>query len=215
MGFPNLGKRLIAIAPAIPIGWWIINSTISLLPRSVGTLFPGQLLVVVLTMVACAEYTKLLRALYPNNGFWLSYLWLAVQFGLYFTNTQLPYYLSFYGLLMLVAIEAFAWGKPRRRRRWVRASLLFSGVAFLYMCAIALLNFYGDPFQKLFIKFSHPMLSQLGICLVVLTVSFCDSFAYFAGCAFGKHHFSTISPNKTIEGAIGGFTAAVITAGVE
>ncbi|MBN2037065.1 MAG: phosphatidate cytidylyltransferase [Chitinispirillaceae bacterium] len=214
MSFPNLGKRLMFIVPAVPIAWWTINTPVSILPRSIGVLYPGQLLVILLTFIACYEYTRLLRSLYPGNGFWLSYLWLAFQFVLYATNIQLPYYLSFYVLLMIVAIEAFAWGRPRRRRRWVRASLLFSGVAFLYMCAISLVNFYYAPFQQLFIKFSHPMLSQLGICLIVLTVALCDSFAYFVGCTWGRHKFSTISPNKTVEGAIGGFIAALITASV-
>jgi phosphatidate cytidylyltransferase len=214
MSFPNLGKRLMFIIPAVPIAWWVINSTFSLLPRSWGTMYPGHVLGVGLILVASYEYTKLLRSLYPSNGFWLASLWLLLQACLYVTNTQLPYSLSFYGLLMIVAIEAFVWGKPRRRRRWVRASLLFSGVAFLYMCMISMLNFYTDPFQKCFITFPHPMLSQLGICLVILAVSLCDSFAYFVGCAWGKHHFSTISPNKTIEGAIGGLVASIVTVGV-
>jgi phosphatidate cytidylyltransferase len=214
MNFPNLGKRLLFVGPAIPIAWWILNSTFLLIPRSWGIVYPGQALGVVLILVASNEYTRLLRSLYPSNGFWLATLWLALQACLYATDNQLPYNLSFYGLLMIVAIEAFAWGKPRRRRRWVRASLLFSGVAFLYMCMISMLNFYVEPFQSLFVKFTHPMLSQLGVCLIVVAVAFCDSFAYFVGCAWGKHHFSTISPNKTVEGAIGGFVASVITVGV-
>ena len=214
MAFPNIGKRLAFVLWAVPIAWWIINSTLSLMPRPLPHFYPGQALIILLTFIACYEYTRLLRPLYPNNGFWLGYVWLAFQFCLYATDTQLPYYLGFYVLLMLVAIEAFAWGRPKRRRRWVRASLLFSGVTFLYLCAVSLLGLYHDPFQKLFIKFGHPMLSQLGICLLVLSVALCDSFAYFVGCAWGKRHFSTISPNKTVEGAIGGLAAAIITAGV-
>ena len=39
----------------------------------------------------------------------------------------------------------------------------------------------------------------------------CDSAAYFAGRAFGKHRlFERISPNKTWEGALSGFLAAVL-----
>ena len=33
----------------------------------------------------------------------------------------------------------------------------------------------------------------------------CDTFAYILGILFGKHKFSKISPNKSIEGLIGGF----------
>jgi len=38
-----------------------------------------------------------------------------------------------------------------------------------------------------------------------------DIFAYLVGNNFGKHHFTEISPNKTIEGCIGGILGGVIT----
>ncbi|MGN1298973.1 MAG: phosphatidate cytidylyltransferase [Candidatus Scatovivens sp.] len=37
-----------------------------------------------------------------------------------------------------------------------------------------------------------------------------DTFAYIIGCRFGKHKFSKISPNKSIEGCIGGTIGALI-----
>jgi phosphatidate cytidylyltransferase len=214
MSLPNIGKRLMFVIPAVPIAWWLINMTASVVPRSIAVVYPGQLLVILLTFLACYEYISMLRPLYPHNSFWISYLWIAMQFVLFLTDNQLPYHLGLYILVMLVALEAFLGGRYNRRRRWVRASLLFSGVAFLYMCSTSLLNFYREPFQQLFVHFSHPLISQLGICIIILSISLCDSFAYFVGCAFGRHHFSTISPNKTIEGAAGGFCAAVITTSI-
>ncbi|WP_251422150.1 phosphatidate cytidylyltransferase [Veillonella agrestimuris] len=42
-----------------------------------------------------------------------------------------------------------------------------------------------------------------------------DTFAYFAGRAFGKHRIvPNISPNKTLEGFIGGFIGCIITGAV-
>lgn len=37
-----------------------------------------------------------------------------------------------------------------------------------------------------------------------------DVFAYLTGKTIGKHHFTDISPNKTIEGCIGGTVGSVI-----
>lgn len=45
---------------------------------------------------------------------------------------------------------------------------------------------------------------------VVFVVALCDSFAYFVGKAFGKTKFSPTSPNKTLEGVLGGVVLASI-----
>ena len=214
MTFPNIGKRLLFVIPAIPVAWWIINAPFSITPTWIAIIRPGHLLIVVLAILAAWEYIGMLGLLYPKNGFWICYIWLALHFVMYFCDIQLPHYAAFWVLLLLVAIEAFRWGRLKITRRWMRASLLFSGVAIIYMCAAALLNLYNDAFQHLFRIFRPPMLSQLGICLVVLAVCLCDSAAYFVGSSLGKHRLSIISPHKTIEGAIGGFAAAVITASI-
>jgi phosphatidate cytidylyltransferase len=214
MKFGNLGKRLLFVAWAIPPGWWAINSTLSMTPRSFAVIHPGQLVVVVLAFLSCYEYLRMLRPSYTRNGFWLSYLWLAFMFGCSLTNHPIPHNGGVYLLVLLVAFEAIIWGAPRRRRRWARASLLFCGSFFLYLSAEAVMHFYNPPFSLLFKTFPTPMLSQLGIALVILTVAMCDSVAYFTGCICGKHHFSSISPKKTIEGSIGGFVGAVVTCSV-
>ena len=49
--------------------------------------------------------------------------------------------------------------------------------------------------------------------LVFLTIWVCDSAAYFVGSKFGKRKLAAaISPNKSLEGAIGGFVFAILTA---
>ncbi len=54
-------------------------------------------------------------------------------------------------------------------------------------------------------------LALLGLMLIITTFS--DSAAYFVGKAIGKTKFApTISPNKTWEGAIGGWVFAIIAA---
>ena len=56
----------------------------------------------------------------------------------------------------------------------------------------------------------HP--TGAGYCFILLVaVLLCDSFCYFVGSRFGKHKLSkVISPNKTIEGAIGGTVVSVV-----
>lgn len=45
---------------------------------------------------------------------------------------------------------------------------------------------------------------------LILSVVASDSGAFFVGKAFGKHQFSPSSPNKTIEGAVGGVVVGTI-----
>ena len=44
----------------------------------------------------------------------------------------------------------------------------------------------------------------------LLSVATNDTCAYFAGKLFGKHHLIGLSPNKTIEGFVGGLMANVV-----
>jgi len=153
----------------------------------------------------------MLSIIFPENGFWLSYLGLLSQFGFYLSRDTIPFNLSIYILLMVVAFETFLWGRKSMQRRWMRASLFFSGLAFLFIAGISLLSFYQEPFQTLFRRISdHSMLSQMGIVTVLTSIFMCDSGAYIVGSIWGKTHFSTISPKKTVEGSIGGLAAATI-----
>ncbi len=215
MKFSNLGKRAFFALWAIPLGWWTLNTDLLILPRSIATVYPAHLLVFVLIMLACYEYTRMLAIHYHKNAFWFSYVWLGLQFLLYFSNdSSFPTNLSIYGLLMLVAGEAMFWGRRNQRNRWVRASLLFSGNAFLYIAAVSLMNLYREPFQSLFVSFPHTMLSQLGVVIVIGAIFMCDTAAYFTGSMWGRHHFSSISPKKTVEGSAGGLCAAVLVCGI-
>ncbi len=225
MNQSNLKKRLFFAAWAIPLGWWIVNSNfsvISIVPTSILSKFPefsnvkilpANILAIILTFLAASEYISMLSRLYPKNGFWLIYIWLGYQTVSYFVpDNFLSWNKDTYVLLMLVAFEAFLWGK---KGRWKRASLLFSGTTFLVIACLSMLDFYSDPFQKMFpAKYATTMLSQLGVVTVVSAIFLCDSMAFFAGSYFGKHHFSTISPKKTIEGSIAGLIASTLTVSI-
>lgn len=52
----------------------------------------------------------------------------------------------------------------------------------------------------------------LYLLVTVICASVTDMFAYFVGCHFGRHRLAPrTSPSKTIEGAVGGTVAAVLT----
>jgi phosphatidate cytidylyltransferase len=175
-------------------------------------IFPGQLVSMFLIFIACSEYLRMLSIRYTQNGFWLAYVWLFLQFFTYFFpqfSLSVRYDKDIYILLVLVAIEAALWGKTAER--WIRASLLFSGLIFLSIAAFSMLAFYQDPFQKIFpMQYNSMFLSELGIVTVCSAVFLCDTAAYFKGTAFGIHQFSSTSPRKTVEGAIAGLLAALI-----
>jgi phosphatidate cytidylyltransferase len=218
----NLLRRLLFAAWAIPAGWWFVNSRLSLLPSSFTRQYftdpemilrPAHLAAMLVIFLGALEYTRMLGLLYPRNGFWLTYIWLGLQFASrFFPGISLSAALDTYLLLILVAVEAIIWGKYTGR--WKRASLLFSGIVFLSIAGISLLNLYRDPFQQILPPTDTWMFTQPGIILVLAAIFLCDSAAYFVGKYFGKRHFSSISPKKTIEGSIGGLAASVIVSGI-
>lgn len=222
MNKTNLKKRLIFVFWAIPLGWWIVNSTFnifSLLPETIIKIFfnsqqivlhPGHVCAVIITFLAIFEYFKMLDRLFPKNGFWLVYIWLGLQVVSYFVpDSILTMRQDSFILLITVTLESFVWGK--NTSRWKRASLLFSGTIFLLIACFSLLDFYDNPFQLIFPPNNNsPMFSQLGIVIVLTSIFLCDGTAFFVGSIFGKHHFSSISPRKTIEGSIAGLFAAII-----
>lgn len=48
--------------------------------------------------------------------------------------------------------------------------------------------------------------------LVLIGASGSDTFAYLTGMLIGKHHFSELSPKKTVEGCVGGVLGAALLA---
>lgn len=55
---------------------------------------------------------------------------------------------------------------------------------------------------------------QYLVWLAIIPAICCDIFAYFVGVLIGKHHFSKVSPKKTIEGCVGGIIGAALGTGV-
>lgn len=76
------------------------------------------------------------------------------------------------------------------------------------------ITFFGICYIPLFLMFI-PLVNgfekgSLLVWYIVIAAWGTDTFAYLVGKAIGKHKFSEISPNKTIEGCIGGLVGCII-----
>ncbi len=61
-----------------------------------------------------------------------------------------------------------------------------------------------------FIAIRHLHYGALWTSWAIVIVAFTDIFAMLVGTALGKHQLTRLSPKKTVEGALGGFAAALI-----
>jgi phosphatidate cytidylyltransferase len=112
---------------------------------------------------------------------------------------------------------------------WVLA-LLLSNVAnylpFLVAIFFASVLAYKKEFDiKQFLPLAYPLTPMLfllslyyqhginSLIWLVFIVASCDIGAYFVGKAIGKRSFSPSSPNKTLEGVIGGIVIATLAGG--
>ncbi len=104
---------------------------------------------------------------------------------------------------------------------------LYIGVIFLVMTVChkevkttdASVAFFGTSFIALLYSYIFALrASEYGIYLIILlfAATWCaDGGAYFVGVLFGKHKLAPeLSPKKTIEGAVGGIVAAVLSMGI-
>lgn len=94
-------------------------------------------------------------------------------------------------LSVLFAIIVFRW-RNRNLKYQLRKS--FATV----LCLVYVTGFCS------FNGYSYIMGGRWWTYFAMLTVACNDSFAYFAGKLFGKHHLIALSPNKTVQGFIGG-----------
>jgi len=215
----NIGTRLLFAAWAIPLSLFILNSQIDMVSLFFGEkfdeiikpIYPSTILAFVLIVLAAKEYFSMLRIEYSDNWFWIGYVWIIITMcGSIVYAPLLNFSHSLYLLLILTALETFFIGKGKQR--WRRASLFFIGVIFLYLAGNSLLQYLEPAFMDIWnfpINYQH-FSANLGLVVVLAAIFFCDSVAYFVGSLLGKHHFSDISPKKTIEGCVGGFLSAVI-----
>lgn len=73
----------------------------------------------------------------------------------------------------------------------------------LFAVVLGIREFYQSP--ELYVQGGYMIIA------ILISIWFCDSAAYFIGCAIGKHKlFPRVSPKKSWEGAIAGFIFSII-----
>ncbi len=193
-----LSKGITRIITGLVIGLAALFSIIK------GGLLLASLLFIIV-MLASKEYTEILK----NKGFFPSYRVIVISCIIF----ALLAYFNRFDLVALAftACSIFAF-----------LSVLFKGrQPYIANVATTILGFVycgWFPLHFLFLRDlgSEPMYNGIfkynvtteGACyalLVFLAVIVTDSFCYYAGIKYGKHKLSkVISPNKTIEGSVGG-----------
>lgn len=80
--------------------------------------------------------------------------------------------------------------------------------------AISLVGIMYIPMMLIFLSFIRARFESGKVLLWYIFIAAwgSDIFAYLIGCRFGKHKFTKISPNKSIEGCIAGILGATVLA---
>lgn len=164
-------------------------------------------LVALIVILGAKEYTEILK----HKGFLPSFkiiLFSAVLFGIFAYLKQ--YELTIF-IIIIVAIVALLSVLFKGKQPYIAnvATTIFGAIyCGWFPMHFMLLRTLGVDYPGS--VFSYPQ--GAGYCLIVLFgVLVTDTFCYFVGCKLGKHKLApVISPNKTIEGAIGGTIMCLI-----
>ena len=173
---------------------------------------PLALLVLVIIVLASKEYTIILK----NKGFLPSFKIIVIT-GIIF---EIIAYFNWFNIIPIAftvaTFASFMWVLFRGKQPYI-ANVATTILGFVY-CAwfpVHLLFLrdigYCAPVYNGIIKHNSTMDGAIYAVMMLLAVILTDSICYYAGVQFGKRKLAeVISPNKTIEGSIGGSLACII-----
>ena len=172
---------------------------------------PLTLLVLIIITLASKEYTQILK----HKGFLPSFKIITIS-GFIFT------FIAYFGrmdlsllVLTLSVFISFMCVLFRGKQPYI-ANVATTILGFVYCgwfpAHLLMLRDIGivEPVFNGIIKNNISMEGAMYTVILLLAVILTDSFCYFAGVQYGKHKLAeVISPNKTVEGAIGGTLTCV------
>lgn len=155
-------------------------------------LFGGFLVVALVEFIIAGASHELIKLEKKNWPVWIEpFIILALMASIFVENSLLISYISILAIILL-ATTVFS------QKFSIKDA--FYCIAFSYLFANI-----GNNFLVVY------DVEPLFIWFIILVTYACDTFAYLCGRAFGKHKLAPkISPNKTIEGSIGGWVFAFL-----
>ena len=177
-------------------------------------MFAGGLWLAALVFIAVVHLAKEYTEILKHKGFLPSFkiivassvLFAAIAYTGKLEYTPLAFTISAFAALLSVLFKG--------KQPYI-ANVATTVFGFIY-CGwfplhLVLIRSFGDSCSN-FLFLPIPHLEGAKFCVLILfAVLFTDSFCYFIGCKFGKHKLSpVISPNKTIEGSIGGTLSCLL-----
>lgn len=152
----------------------------------------------VLAGISCYEYCRILQ----HKNYQTPIYPLSVILGLaVFAMGFLPVD-ALFALYVVLVLVLVIW-QMRQSFEWEVFSALFFGLIYYYIgfASFILLRVQAEDFRYLLFAFVIAWITDIG--------------AFFVGRAMGKHKLApTISPKKTVEGAVGGVVLALIFGGL-
>lgn len=134
--------------------------------------------------------------IFENKGYTMSVyysIFVSVVLFVSFVSFNEYFYIALsLGLFSVIILESLR----NNQNKIINAGLVFFGLVYI--------TFPFALFYKLNRNYTY-------VYLLFLLIWANDSFAFFGGKYLGKHKFSKISPNKTIEGLVVGFVFTILT----
>ena len=177
------------------------------------SLLIGGWVLFILTLLIIILATKEYVAILKHKGFYPS-VKIILFADLFFA---LLAYLNRFNMLSfaitICSISAFVWVLFRGRQPYIANAattilgFIYGGLFPLYL--IFLRDIGSDPVYSYMFKSTGECAGKGIVVLIFFTVLLTDTGCYYFGTKFGKHKLApVISPNKTIEGSIGGTVCA-------
>lgn len=179
----------------------IITAVIGL-PVFLGLLYKGGYYTAILVLVmVITGITELFKIMKIENKIILFSLYFFATSVIFFSGKITYYEISIFFMLSLFIIYIIQFGEDLEVNNSKFTGILQSLFIYLYVTIplyhIILIRNINDDFKYIFFMF------------IIIWVT--DSFAYFTGLLLGKHKLAPrVSPNKTIEGSLGGSFFALL-----